>query len=214
MPRIDSYPNLNNTTIATDDEFVVWDTSASQVANVPLSALDVRFLQSNSPTAGVSSQPRFVDSTVTAVTGRLSLAFFTADKSFTASSVRSASRSVAASGLTLCRFGLYSVDGSGNGTLVASTANDTALFIATFTAYTKALSASVSIVAGQRYAAGWLFTGTTMPNMYGVGQSFWTAGIAPRVNGDMSSLSDIPASFTEAGVNAGISGTAAQSFLF
>jgi hypothetical protein len=43
MPRIDSYPNLNNTTVATDDEFVVWDTSGSQVANLPLSALDVRF---------------------------------------------------------------------------------------------------------------------------------------------------------------------------
>jgi hypothetical protein len=43
MPRIDSYPNLDNTTIATDDEFVVWDTSGSQVANVPLSALDARF---------------------------------------------------------------------------------------------------------------------------------------------------------------------------
>jgi hypothetical protein len=43
MPRIDSYPNLDNTTVATDDEFVVWDTSGSQVANLPLSALDVRF---------------------------------------------------------------------------------------------------------------------------------------------------------------------------
>ena len=43
MPRIDSYTNLDNTTIATDDEFVLWDTSASQVANVPLSALDVRY---------------------------------------------------------------------------------------------------------------------------------------------------------------------------
>jgi hypothetical protein len=44
MPRIDSYPNLDNTTVATDDEFVVWDTSGSQVANLPLSALDVRFV--------------------------------------------------------------------------------------------------------------------------------------------------------------------------
>jgi hypothetical protein len=43
MPRIDSYPNLDNTTVATDDEFVVWDTSGSQVANLPLSALDVRY---------------------------------------------------------------------------------------------------------------------------------------------------------------------------
>jgi hypothetical protein len=43
MPRIDSYPNLDNTTVATDDEFVVWDTSGSQVANLPLSALDARF---------------------------------------------------------------------------------------------------------------------------------------------------------------------------
>jgi hypothetical protein len=43
MPRIDSYPNLDNTTVATDDEFVVWDTSGSQVANLPLSALDARY---------------------------------------------------------------------------------------------------------------------------------------------------------------------------
>jgi hypothetical protein len=48
MPRIDSYTDLDNTTVATNDEFVLWDTSASQVANLPLSALDVRYTPAQS----------------------------------------------------------------------------------------------------------------------------------------------------------------------
>lgn len=43
MPRIDTYANLDNTTVATDDELVIWDTSATAVKNLPVSALDARF---------------------------------------------------------------------------------------------------------------------------------------------------------------------------
>lgn len=41
MPRIDSYTNLAAASIASNDEFVLWDTSASQVANTPASSIAI-----------------------------------------------------------------------------------------------------------------------------------------------------------------------------
>ena len=208
MPRIDTYANLDNTTVATDDELVIWDTSATAVKNLPVSALDARFARSyfqdpNSPTNGVTLSPRSAggDASVGMTSQRMELTYFTADKSFTASKVRAAARGTAAATVTLIRFGLYTVDGSGNGTLVASTPNDTALFAATFTTYTKNLSATYDIVAGQRYAAGWLVVATTMPAVYGIQPPQTNPNQAPRILGHITGLSDIPASFTEAGIS-------------
>ena len=208
MPRIDSYPNLDNSTVATDDEFVVWDTSGSQVANLPVSALDVRFARSyfhdpNSPTNGVTLLPRSTggDASLPMTSQRQELSFFTADKSFTASKVRASTRGTAAATVTLIRFGIYTVDGSGDGTLVASTPNDTALFTGTFTTYTKDLSSSYDIVAGQRYAAGWLVVATTPPAMYGVQPANVNMNQAPRIIGHRTGVNDLVASFTEAGLS-------------
>jgi hypothetical protein len=82
MPRIDSYTNLDNTTVATDDEFVVWDTSGSQVANLPLSALDVRMRlkrlswaptntidETTTRITALSSQPALTSGTLTVFGG-------------------------------------------------------------------------------------------------------------------------------------------------
>jgi hypothetical protein len=217
MPRIDSYPNLDNTTVATDDEFVVWDTSGSQVANLPLSALDARFARTyytdqHSPTLGVTTSLRSsADNDLGMTSGRLCLDFFTADKSFTASKVRARSRGTAAATITLIRFGIYTVDGAGDGTLVASTTNDTSLFIATFTQYTKNLTATYDFVAGQRYAAGWLVVATTAPVCYSPLPIQVNPGQPPRLYGDLSGLSDLPATFTDASLG---TNTPASPFTF
>lgn len=44
MPRIDSYPAITSANLATDDELIVWDTSATAVVNLAVSELDLRFI--------------------------------------------------------------------------------------------------------------------------------------------------------------------------
>lgn len=106
---------------------------------------------------------------VSHATGTLGLTFFTGDKTETIGNVTAYTGSTAAAATpTLARIGIYSVDGSGNLTLVAATANDTTLFAAANTAYTRALTSSFSKVAGSRYAVGLLVTsGAAMPTFMG-----------------------------------------------
>jgi hypothetical protein len=151
-------------------------------------------------TNGQMTLPRLLsDGSVSPTSGRLNLAYFVADKSFTATKVRSVSRGTVCSALTRCRFGVWEIDGSGNGTLAASTPDDTTLFAATFTTYTKNFSASVNIVGGQTYAAGWLITGT-VGVFYAAAPTGALGATAPRSVGDITT-SDLPASFTDASVS-------------
>lgn len=108
-------------------------------------------------------------------TGQALFAYFTAPRSFTVDAIEFCSRSTAASGLTLCRFGLFTTDASGNLTAcVARSANDTALFAAANTKYLKAFDttggfpATYGIVKGTKYALGELQVGTTIATLLGV----------------------------------------------
>lgn len=131
-------------------------------------------------------------------TGNLRLAYFTARKSDLVTQVRAISSGTAAGATpTLVRFGLYSIAANGDGTLVAATVNDTTIFAAASTAYTRNLSASYQMVLGQRYAAGILVvTGATAPTILGgnIGDSNEFA-MAPRINGVIVGQADLPASF-------------------
>lgn len=161
------------------------------------------YLQTQALTTGEETVPRHLvgSSTSSLSTQSLRLAFFTARKSETITQVRAVVSGTAAGATpSLVRFGLWIVDSSGNGTLVASTANDTSLFASTNTAYTKALSSSYTKVAGQRYAAGWLcVTATTAPQIFGASPTLGTeTAVAPRTSGTWGGQSDLPASFTDA----------------
>jgi hypothetical protein len=162
---------------------------------------------SASPTAGevVPRRDRITGNTIAAVSGVVHLTYFTADKSETISTLTVSTGSVAAAATpTLCRLGLYSVDGSDNLTLVASTTNDTTLFAATQTAYAKALSTPYAKVAGQRYATAILVvSGATMPNFHGVqlpatGWINTLSRLAPATAGRLLAQTDLPASITAA----------------
>ncbi len=133
--------------------------------------------------------------------GNLRLTYFTARRSFTAASIRTTCN-VAQVGATLARIGLYTVDGSGNLTLVASTTNDTNLWIATG-ASTKSLSSSYAVVRGQRYALGVLVVGTsTSPQLSGNGTvSSAECAVAPRLCGFVGSQTDLPASVSSGSVS-------------
>lgn len=84
----------------------------------------------------------------------LLLTYFTSPVTFTTTRVRTMSRQASTPTPTLCQIGLYSVAGNGDLTRIAVTANDTALWNADNTRFTKSWTASASIVAGSRYAVG------------------------------------------------------------
>lgn len=132
--------------------------------------------------------------------GLLRMGFFTPSRSLTATQVRIISGTTAAGATpTLVRVGLYLIAANGDGTLVASTANDTTLLAGTNTVYTRALSASYAISAGQRYSTGVLVvTAATAPTLQGGISSLAGAEClqAPAFSAYLSGLADLPASFT------------------
>jgi hypothetical protein len=142
------------------------------------------------------------NSSVSIASQAMQLAYFTARKSETTTQVRVYSGGTPSNTLTLGRIGLYLIDSAGAGTLVASTANDTTLLGSASTAYTRSWSVSYSMAAGQRYALGVLSVGTTGGSL--VATASLTAAetaVAPRINGRITGLADLPASYADAGVS-------------
>ena len=164
----------------------------------PIDSLDSRYaaytdVLSNELASGESTMPRLLAGGTPATgNGNLRLCYFTARKTETITSVR-LTANVAQIGATLLRIGIYSEDGSGNLTLVASTASDTSLLVSAGTAYTKALSSSWSKVRGTRYAAGVLLVGTSQaPYMYGQINGGLDGYQLPRLSQMVTGLSDLP----------------------
>ena len=135
-------------------------------------------------------------------TGQLILTYFTARRNETINNVNTITLGTAATGTTLARVGIYSVATSGDLTLVASTANDTTMWGTAYSGNTKALSAPWSKVAGQRYAFGTLFVGTTGPKFAGVlAVNGASLGKAPRLAGSVASQADLPSTITNATIS-------------
>lgn len=139
----------------------------------------------------------------------LRLAYFTARSSFTATQIKMFSGATAAGATpTLCQAGIYSIAANGDGTLVASIASDTTLFAGATLSYTRALLASLGIVAGSTYAVGLLVvTAAAAPSYLGQAPTGMAANenlLSPRVAGSITGQATMPASFLNASV--GISG--------
>lgn len=172
---------------------------------------------------GEAPIPRvLLNGTYSHVTGLLKLTAFTAKRTETINSVRIISTNPAAAATpTLIRIGIYAIDSAGDGTLVASTANDTTLLAALNTRYTKALSAPFSKVAGTRYACGLLVvTGATAPSVActlpvssgTAGGGFSELNENPWVHSALVSQADLPASFAKASFGSTSSGLGATYF--
>lgn len=134
---------------------------------------------------------------------QMRLTYFTARKTEVSTQVRVISGTTAAAATpTLCRVGLYLIDATtGDGTLVASTANDTTLFAAGSTAYTKSWSTPYTMVAGSRYA--WcplVVSAATMPTFPGQAVFMSTEGtsVAPTMSAALNSQSNLPSTFLAA----------------
>lgn len=144
---------------------------------------------------------------VTMATGLLRLGYLRATRTETVTSVRLSTQTTAAAATpTLCRVGVYSVsDADESLTLVGSTTNDTTLFAAASTKYTKALTAPFTKVAGTRYAVGVLVvSGAAVPSFQGLttaGGTVSEAGDAPRICASIASQTDLPSSLTDAALS-------------
>jgi hypothetical protein len=162
----------------------------------------------NALTAGQETFSRLLINNVAGggVSGVLRLTYFTARKTETITQVRVVSGSTAAGATpTVVRFGLYSVAANGDIALIASTANDTALLATINTAYTKALSASVDLVAGTRYAFGILVvSAATMPTFLCLATTIGGSelNVAPRISALIAGQADLPASVANASLSA------------
>jgi hypothetical protein len=91
-------------------------------------------------------------------------------KNITVSNISFTSGTTVSSGLTLCRFGIYTRNGT-TFTLVARTASDTTIFNSAATKYTRALDttggypATYNFIAGNEYWISLIQVGTTMSTL-------------------------------------------------
>lgn len=162
---------------------------------------------------GQSTMPRWAASNqaVAMGSGVLRLAYLNASRNATVTALRLNSGTTAAGATpSLVQFGLYSVDSSGNLTLIGSTANDTSIFSVASTTYQRNLTAAQAIKAGQSYAIGVLVvTAATAPTAVGLlAATAGENGIAPTMSASLTSQASLPASITAGSV------TASQSLLY
>lgn len=141
-------------------------------------------------------------------TQNVRLTYFTAQKSETITRLRTTTGNTAATSATVCQMGVYSEAANGALTLVAYTANDTTLWAAAYTHYTKTLSSSWTKVAGQRYATAALTVTTgASPNL--IGPFVGAAGVigellaeGPRVTAvPISAYTALPATIAATNLN-------------
>lgn len=134
--------------------------------------------------------------------GQLKLTCFTARKTEPITQIMAVTGTTAAGATpTLCRYGVYQLDANDNGTLVASTPNDTTLWAAAATSYAKALSSTWSKVAGQRYALGLVIVTAAATPTFGSAGADIAPGMraemaaTPRLSTALPGQTDLPASF-------------------
>lgn len=154
-------------------------------------------------TGNVETMPRYAPLQEWAGTsGRLWLSYFTPPVTTTLTKLAVNSGSTAAATTTLARLALFLVNNDGSITKVAQTASDTTIGAGTFTEYLRSFNttggfpASYTVVAGQRYAIGFLQVATTpMAPRGGQPNGAFSLPLAARY---VDSQTDIAASYTNA----------------
>ncbi|HUM06410.1 MAG TPA: hypothetical protein VLT90_13175 [Terriglobales bacterium] len=143
-------------------------------------------------------------------TGDVRLTMLRPRYNFTATQIIMRTGSTAAAATpSICRYGLYLLNAAGDTwTLVGSTPNDTTLFAAANTQYSKTMSASVAMNPASRYAiTAMCVTATTAPSFTGVSTQADVLNIAPAMSGTLLAQTDLPSSILVASL-----GTTSQLF--
>lgn len=165
-------------------------------------AAPLMFLAADVLAAGQVVPPRIFNTATasfTVTSGGVHLTYFYGDKTEPINNVYVQSRGTAAGATpTLCRVGIWSEAANGDLTLVAAIANDTSLFAATNTGYTRALTSTFNKVLGARYAAGLLVvSGAALPTVVGPQQQATVANstlnsLPPKLLGFFGGQTDLP----------------------
>jgi hypothetical protein len=198
---------------------VAWlDTTSPGIGDIPQSQVtglvadlvsrvltEVQLSNMHQGTNTLDVMPRNISSAnITYGAGNAAWTYFTPLKTITVSQVAMRTQTTAGATLTLARMGLYTVASNSDITLVARTANDTTLFTANNTIYTRSFDttggypSTYELVAGQRYAFGFLVTGTTMPSFSGANIQGSIAALSPKIVSARASQTDLPTSLTAA----------------
>jgi hypothetical protein len=152
----------------------------------------------------VDVAPRVGNFTGTPSSSTTYFTFFTPRTTTAVTSISVASASTQTTGQSLVRFGLYTIDGSGNATLVARTASDSTIFSALNTVYTRTFNttggfpSTYTLVAGTRYALGVVIVAATVGTVYTAFDNIPAplSTLAPRITGLVSATADLPTSAT------------------
>lgn len=129
----------------------------------------------------------------------LNLSYFRAPRYLHSVAAKPFSGSTAAAATpTLIRYGLWTVDPLTGAllALVASTPNDTTLFLVANTGYSKNWSVPYDFIKGQWYAAGLLIvSAAVLPTVFGINgtNQFIVNGALPRIAGTVLAQADLPA---------------------
>jgi hypothetical protein len=146
--------------------------------------------------------------------GTLALTYWSALKTESCSHIDTVVLATNASGLTYAAIGIYSVDGSGDITLLESTGDlHSSLWNSgTFTPYTSSLTSAFSKAAGTAYAIGFLAVGTTPPQMAGAQYLIYPSSYAypaPQLFGKVTGQSTLPGSVSVGSISLANAGIAA-----
>lgn len=165
---------------------------------------------------GQSTMPRWaiVSSSVPTASGSLRLTYLAAQLSQTITRLRTISGTTAAGATpTLAKMGLYLEEQNGNLTLLGATPNTTGLWASATTEYETAMTASVTVSAGIRYALATLIvTAAAVPNYYGTANMpAVEASKSPRKSASFAGQTDLPASIASASL--AVSGSATYGVL-
>ena len=195
-------PDLSGYATKTGTETLTGKTisgSSNTITNLPVSALpDPHPAFQTELASGVLTIPRFVVGDVgwNYHSNILHLTYLYPQENRTVSDLTVYVRD-AGGAATTAQLGLYSVDGSGNLTLLESTTNDTDLLTSAWTDKTKALSDSVDLVAGNAYAIGYLLvTSNSVGSVEGMGGRWGLHVSAPRLAGKLDGQTSLPSSIT------------------
>jgi hypothetical protein len=129
------------------------------------------------------------------VSQRMQVYYWTAVTSGTATTVMTGTGNTAVNAMTYAAIGIYSVDSSGNLTLLTSTGDlHATLWASTFTSYTVALTTPFHRQEGVRYAAAVLAVAGTAPSLYGGNPYQDFAQLSPVMASLLTGQSVLPAS--------------------
>lgn len=146
------------------------------------------------PVGQIVTVPRPLQGDAAITSGELNLAYFQAPAdALPITHIALATQGTIVATPTLIRYGLYEVSDTRDLTLVASSANDTTMFAATYSESPKAFTAPMTLQPHGIYAAAVLVVAGTAGSYNGQFILDFVGAMEPRITGRLENQTDLPA---------------------